>query len=60
MADAWERSQWAVCYVCGKKMIQGGDHDDTDADGNEGIVSNIHCPSCKSECLFIWQVNTSA
>ena len=60
MAAAGERSQGGVCYVCGKKMIQGGDHDDTDADGNEVIVSNFHCPSCKSECLFIWQVNTSA
>ena len=59
MTDAWERSQWGVCYVCGKKMIQGGDHDDIDADENEVIVSNFHCPSCQSDCLFTWRVNAS-
>ena len=56
MSDPWERSQWGVCYRCGGQMIQGGDHDDIDMDENEVIVSNFHCPSCKSECLFTWRV----
>ena len=61
MADTnTERSPWGVCYRCNQQMIQGGDHDDIDADENEVIVSNFHCHSCKSECLFTWQVNTSA
>jgi|TARA_R100001530_G_scaffold9298_2_gene9415 YgiT-type zinc finger domain-containing protein len=47
---------WGICYYCGKKMIQGGDHDEVDADGNDTIVSNFHCPNCGSSSLFWWPV----
>ncbi len=50
-------SYWGRCFRCGQTMIQGGDHDDIDADDKEVIVSNFSCPSCKSYCLFTWQVN---
>jgi len=38
-------------------MIQGGDHDDVDADGVEIIISNFHCPNCESRCEFAWLVS---
>tara|TARA_R110002020_G_scaffold133735_2_gene298438 strand:- start:3548 stop:3769 length:222 start_codon:yes stop_codon:yes gene_type:complete len=47
---------WGICYHCGKKMIQGGDHDEIDLDGNDTIVSNFHCPNCGSSSLFTWPV----
>jgi hypothetical protein len=37
-------------------MIQGGDHDEIDLDGNDTIVSNFHCPNCGSSSLFTWPV----
>jgi len=46
---------WGRCFKCGQQMIQGGDHDDIDADDNEVIVSNFSCPNCNSDCLFTWR-----
>jgi len=48
---------WGHCYRCGAQMIQGGDHDDVDADGVEIIISNFHCPNCESSCEFAWLVS---
>ena len=52
---------WGRCFKCGDQMIQGGDHSAEDLQelyGEEGaaniLVSNFHCPTCESECLFYW------
>ncbi len=52
---------WGRCFKCGDQMIQGGDHSGEDLKelyGDEGaaniLVSNFHCPTCESECIFYW------
>jgi N-dimethylarginine dimethylaminohydrolase len=57
MSDPWERSQWGVCYICGDKMIQGGDHDTTNMDGVRYIESNFQCQKCETHCLFSWPID---
>ncbi len=35
------------CWHCNTELIWGGDHDVEDNDEYD-IVSNLHCPTCKS------------
>lgn len=40
------------CWVCKDvELIWGGDHDEEDDNGEEVIVTNLHCPECESEVL---------
>ena len=46
------------CWHCNTELIWGGDHDykDYDREG-EGIVTNLHCPECKSFVLVYKDLN---
>ena len=36
------------CWHCSTELIWGGDHDmeDMNMEGDDGIVTNLSCPSC--------------
>ena len=36
------------CWHCNEELIWGGDHDTEDDEWEFDIVSNLHCPECKS------------
>ena len=39
------------CYVCGGRLIWGGDHDVEEEDGDWLIETNLTCPDCGSMVL---------
>ena len=46
------------CWYCNTELIWGGDYnyDDYNREG-EGIVTNLHCPECKSFVLVYKDLN---
>ena len=40
------------CYVCGSKLIWGGDHDSES--GDFAIETNLSCPDCNAFVLVSW------
>jgi len=40
------------CYVCGSKLIWGGDHDSES--GDFAVETNLSCPDCNAFVLVSW------